>query len=261
MGLSLLFVLGGVSLAALRAETPLSAEDVIQKAVDHAQRAEASSGPAYSYTKLSVTEELDAAGKVKERKEKVYQVIFQEGTTRLKLLAVNGHAPAETDLKQQRENENNARQLSPSKSKRKERRENLLTPEIVARFAFNLVEKTEMNGRETYRIAFQPRKPEQAAHGVVDRLLNRISGMLWIDAQEFEIARADIQLGSEVNLVGGLVGTLRKLAYTVTRTRIADGVWFDTSSSGDFEGRKLIDSLRIKTKSQATNFRAIGLPS
>ena len=96
---------------------------------------------------------------------------------------------------------------------------------------------------------------------MVDRLLNRISGTIWIDAEEFEVARADIQLRSEVNLLGGVIGSLKKLAYTMTRTRVADGVWFNTSSCGDFEGRKLIESMRIKTKSECRNFRPVRLAS
>jgi hypothetical protein len=92
---------------------------------------------------------------------------------------------------------------------------------------------------------------------MVDKLLDRISGMVWIDAEEFEIARAEMQLGSEVSLLGGVVGSLKKLAYTMNRTRIAEGLWFNTSSFGDFEGRKLIDAMRVKTRSQAINFRPL----
>jgi hypothetical protein len=118
-----------------------------------------------------------------------------------------------------------------------------------------------MNGRTAYEISFQPKNPAPPSHHVLDRLLDRLSGTIWIDAEEFEIARADIQLRSEVNLLGGVVGSLKKLAYTMTRTRVADGLWFNTSSSGDFEGRKLIDSMRIKTKSESRNFKPVWLPS
>jgi len=96
---------------------------------------------------------------------------------------------------------------------------------------------------------------------VLDRFFNRLSGTVWIDVQEFEIARAEVRLGSEVNLLWGAVGSLKKLAYTLTRTRVADGSWFNTFSSGDFQGRKLTDSLRIKTSSHSSNFRRLGLPS
>jgi hypothetical protein len=192
---------------------------------------------------------------MKERKEKVYQVNFRNGATYAKLVEVNGHAPAAGDLKKQAENESNAQQMTGSKSNRAENRENFLTPDIVSRFDFVLMGQTNFNGRATYQVAFQPKNPAPPGHHMIDRLLDRISGTVLIDAGEFEIARAEIHLGSEVNLLGGVVGSLKKLVYTMTCTRLDDGLWFKTSSFGDFEGRKLIDAMRIKTSSQAINFR------
>lgn len=257
LSLALWFAFGTLMQLPLLAENSPSADEVIQKTVARAQRAEACKG-AYTYTKLTVTEEFDSAGKVKERKEKVYQVNFHNGATYAKLVEVNGHPPAEADLKKQAENESNARQMTgKSKSNKGDSRETFLTPEIVERFDFRLVGQTNVNGRATYQVAFQPKNPPPPSHHMVDKLLDRISGTICIDAEEFEIARAEIQLGSEVSLLGGVVGSLKKLVYSMTRTRIADGLWFNTSSVGDFEGRKLIDAMRIKTSSQAINFRAL----
>jgi len=259
---AVLFALIGLGSAESYSAT-MSADDVIQKAVHRSQISSSQTKQAaYTYTKVNVTEEFDAAGKVKERKEKVYQVSFRDGSSQLKLLEVNGRAPADSDLKKLAENESNYRLLTgKSKTARKDNRENFLTPELVARFDFILVGQAPMNGRTAYEISFQPKNPAPPSHHVLDRLLDRLSGTIWIDAEEFEIARADIQLRSEVNLLGGVVGSLKKLAYTMTRTRVADGLWFNTSSSGDFEGRKLIDSMRIKTKSESRNFKPVGLPS
>jgi hypothetical protein len=242
----------------LWAETALSADQVVQKAVARAQNpAVRPEKAAYTYTKLTLTEEFDSAGKIKERKEKVYQVNFRNGATYAKLVEVNGHAPASADLKKQADNESNARQMTGSKSGKADDRENLLTPEIVSRFDFTLVGQTNFNGRATYQVAFQPKNPAPPSHHMVDRLVDRISGMVWIDADEFEIARAELRLGSEVNLLGGVVGSLKKLAYSMTCTRIDNGLWFKTSSFGDFEGRKLVDAMRIKTSSRAINFRPL----
>src|SRR2546426_7540998 len=263
LGLALLLALSGLGIQVLHAATGLSADDVVQKAVQRAQRSKAESfQPAYTYTKVTVTEELDSTGKVKELKEKLYEVSFRGGSTHVKLLEVNGRAPAGADLKKQTENEDSARVITgKSKSEKKDNRENILTPELVARFDFTLVGQAPINGRAAYEITFQPKIPEPAVHHLVGRLLNRISGTVWIDAEEFEIARADLHLRSEVNLLGGVIGSLKKLAYTMTRTRVADGVWFNTYSSGDFEGRKLIESMRIKTKSESRNFRPVRLAS
>lgn len=244
--------------AASRPESPPGLDEIIQKAVACAQHSPSKERPArYTYTKASIIEQLDATGHVKERKEKVYQVSFRDGLTYARLVEVDGHAPARADLKKQAENEVNVRQLLGQNTPAGDNRESLLTPELVARFDFKLLGQDTINGRAAYRISFQPKIPEPPARHIVDRLLNRISGTLWIDAGEFEVARAQIQLGSEVDFLGGVIGCLKKLAFTITRTRLADGVWLNSDSSGDFEGRKLLDFLRIKTKSQSTNFRPL----
>lgn len=252
-----IFSLGlGLSLAG----TLPSADELVKKAVDRAAQAQAkSTQPAYTYTKLTVTEELDASGNVKEREQKVYNVVFQSGASYLKLIEVNGHAPAEADRKKQAEKELNINKLTGDrKGAKASSSDNLLTPELVAHYDFTVVCQEAINGRQAYKLKFRPKSPELPVHRIVDRLLNRISGTVWIDSEEFEVARANIYLGSEINLLGGVVGSLKRLAYTVTRSRVGDGLWFNTSSSGDFEGRKLLDSTRIKTKSQSTNFKPIG---
>jgi hypothetical protein len=261
--LAILCAVGGVGKQALHAAGTLSADEIMRKAVERAQRHQAKGQqPGYTYTRVTVTEELDSTGKVKDRKEKVYQVYFQDGSTHVKLLGVNGRAPGGGDVREQSENDTNVRAITgKSKSDTKDNHENILTPELAARFDFKLIGQAPINGRAAYEITFQPKHPEPPVHHIVDRLLNRISGTIWIDVEEFETARADIQLRSEVNLLGGVIGSLKKLAYTMTRTRVADGVWLNTSSSGDFEGRKLIDSMRIKTKSESRNFRPVRLAS
>jgi hypothetical protein len=245
---------GGVGFAAGEDMSP-SADELIQHAVDHNLEALRSKS-GFTYTKASVVEELDSLGKVKERKEKVYEISCRAGKTYAKLVEVNGRPAAGADLKEQNENESNVRQVL-GESRSPHDPETFLTPDLVARFAFTLLDKTNLNGRATYEIAFAPKCPQPPGRRMVDRLLNRISGTLWIDAEEFEVARADIHLRSEVDLLWGVIGCLKKLAYTVTRTRVGDGIWLNSFSSGDFEGRKLLESMRIKMRTQTSNFHPL----
>jgi hypothetical protein len=253
-----LAVMGACVLDASAAE--LGAQAIVEKAIARARQTEASPAKTgVSYTKVAVREELDSSGHVKERKEKVYEVAFRDGSTFVKLATVNGHAPAASDLKQQAENESSARQmLGESKSDKggvADRQASFLTPELVSRFDFALAGTNDLNGRRTYLLAFKPKSPAAPIHKMVDHVLNRVSGTLWIDAQEFEMARADIRLGSEVDLLGGVIGCLKKMAFTLQRTRVADGLWLNTDMAGDFEGRKLLESMRVKTHSQCLNIR------
>lgn len=261
MSLLVLFAVGGMAQRVWGARAPLSASEVLQKALARTRQSQAGTGqPGYTYTKVSVTEKLDPAGRVEERKEKVYQVSSRAGATHVRLLEVNGHPPSRADVIKQAENEMTLRRLlGQSNSAQGNNHDSFLTPELVARFSFQLVGQATLNGRPAYQLAFLPREPEPPVHDLVDRLLDRVSGTLWIDAAEFEVAQAQIHLCSKVNLFGGALGCLRKLAYTMTRTRMADGLWLKSFSSGDFEGRKLFDSLRIKTQSHATNFRLMAM--
>ena len=254
--LALLFVLLGQSTA--RAQTTLTADDIIQKTVARGEQDQKGAIPDFTYRKHTVTDELDGAGKVKEHREKLYEISYRGGLSHATLLQVNGHLPSEADLKRQSDNEGSIRQITGDTKRGKgDNRENFLTAELAARFDFKFLGETNFNGRATYQVAFEPKNPQPPVHRIMDRLLNQISGTLWIDADEFEVARADVSLRSEVNLLGGLIGSLKKLTYTLERTRVADGIWFSTLSIGDFQGRKLLDPTHIKTKSQSLHFRRL----
>ena len=245
--------------ASEKSRTP-SADEIIRRVLERAREMQATTGtPAYTYSKVTITEEMDADGKVKQRKKKIYQVKLQGGATKMKLLEVNGRTPSDQEAREQAENEMNLQKLTGKNQVGN--RDGFLTPELAARFDFELVGKKTIQRRPAYELKFKPKTPEPPVHRLLDRFLNRISGTLFIDTEEFEIAHADISLGSEVNLLGGVAGSLKKLAYSVTRTRVADGIWLNTSSTGDFEGRKLLDWTRVKTRSQSTNFRLARMTS
>jgi hypothetical protein len=256
----LIAVSAGLAHPPLRAAEALSASEIVQKTVARGQQDQQGSIPDFIYRKLTVTDELDTAGKVKQHREKLYEVSYRDGLSHSRLLQVNGHAPSESDLKQQSDNEMSVRQLTgESKPAKGDNRENFLTAGLAARFDFTLIGTTNLNGRAAYQIVFQPKNPQLPVHHMVDRLLNQLSGTLWIDTEEFEMARAEISLRSEVNLLGGIIGSLKKLDYTLERTRVADGVWFSTLANGDFLGRKLLDSTHIKTKSQSVHFHRLAM--
>ena len=253
-----LLVWGGLALVVSPAET-LSADAVVQKTLARAQQKEAKAAqPGYTYTKVTVTEELDGAGDVKERKEKLYQVLCEGGLTHLKLLEVNGKPLDASEAKKQLELELKFRQsIGQSDARKGDNRENFLTPDMISRFQFTLVGQVPINGRTACQLTFLPKLPAPPAHNLSERVMNRISGTVWIDVEEFEIVHADIQLLSEVDLLWGLVGSLKKMVFSLSRTRVADGVWFNAASNGDFEARKLLDSTHTKTRSESTNFRPL----
>jgi len=192
---------------------------------------------------------------VKDRKEKLYQVSFMGGLSYLKLLQLNGQNLSANELKKQEDREAAERQkLTDGKLASKgDVREDFLTADLVAKYNFTFQDKKPINGRNAYVLSFEP-KSGLPIKKFTDRFANQIAGTVWIDAEDFEIARAEIHLQGEVALWGGMVGALKHCRYTLERTRMPDGVWFNSLSHGIFEGRKLMEPMLVRTRSESTNF-------
>jgi hypothetical protein len=258
-GVLALLLLSEVVQPSLYGQVSLSADEVMQKAVERARWSAAQrSHPDYTYTKITLTEELDATGKVKERKERFYEAVFDSGLTYLRLVKVNGKALPPGELKKQEERELKDRETLAQRKTVKggDDRENFLTSELIAKYNFAVVDRKSINSRPAYVLTFQP-KPGLLQKQVADRLLNHLAGKIWIDEQEFEIAKIEVHLQSEVTLWGGILASLKRFTFTLSRTRVEDGVWFNAVSAGDFEGRKLLDNAHVRTQSESTNFRRV----
>ena len=112
-------------------------------------------------------------------------------------------------------------------------------------------ERKELTRVKSLKLAIEEKK-------VDDRVMNRLAGKLWIDAQEFEMARIDFHLTEKVSIGwGGILASLQKFAFTLTRTRVAEGVWFNRLFSGDIEGRKMLGALRLKIQDRASDFKEV----
>ena len=256
-----LLVLGLSSGLAAPAQTPFSADDIMQKAVQRAESPEAREArPPYRYTKHTVTDELDSQGRLKDRREKLYEVRVESGRSELKLVQLNGQSLSAEEQKKQDARDLAARQkMTDAKPGNKgDERENFLTADLVTKYKFKLIRELTLNGRDTYELAFEP-LPNLPANHLTDRFLNQLAGTVWIDAREFEIARAEINLQGEVTLWGGMVGTLTQCSYTLSRVRQPDGTWFNGFSRGYFEGRKLLEPMLIRTRSESTDFQRLDL--
>ena len=225
---------------------------IMEKAIQAQNVTSNTSGiPRLTYTKINITDEMDGNGDVKAHHEKTWDVFVSGSTNTWKLISVNGHPPTPAELKLDAEVDNSVKALAGS-GRHEDR---LLSPDVLARYDFQLLRVASVNGRPAFEIAFTGKNPPLATHSLADRFLNRLSGRIWIDQAEYEVAQADIRLASQLDILGGLVGSLKKVAFTMTRTRLSDGIWLSTWSTGDFEARKLLKTIRIKLRSESANIK------
>src|SRR5688572_20917690 len=182
------------------ADGPLTVEQIVDRAVARAQWASRLKRHTnYVYEKTTTTEEIDGKGRVKSRKEKTVQFDYGVGT--LKELTLDGKAVSEREFKKEAEATADRQQLAKSKSDRRDDNWNqYLTKEFIARYTFELVGREMVAERESYVMSFKPVSDKLPVKQMTDRLLNRLTGKVWIDCREFEIAKAQIDLPGEVNM-------------------------------------------------------------
>lgn len=243
---------GPASSEPLKEISGLTADQIVQRALGRAQLVHRlNRNTNYSYQKTTVIEELDGKGRVTKTKEKLLQ--FQSGVGTLKEMKVNGKPASLPDKKQEAQSVADRQQMTRGPgSKRDDNWGAYLNKELVARYHFELLGREDVAGRQSYVLKFQPRD-KLPVKQITDRLINRLGGKVWIDAREFEVAKAEIDLLGEVTMWGGMLGAMKKFSFDVERARV-DDVWFNRVSHFEMEGRKVFDSTRLRVKSESGNF-------
>jgi hypothetical protein len=215
----------------------------------------------YSYTKVKAMEELNGKGAVKEKDEKIYSVYPIHGRPFSKLVQTDGKPLPYKERKQEDEREaaTRVRHAVVKSEPYVAKKDMPLTLEILSRFDFKVQGRDVIDGRPVWVLTFKPRSDDLPENKLQDRVVNKMGGTVWVDVEEFEIAKADVHLLTNVNLVGGIVGTLRKLDYVIERKRVDDGVWFTARSEADIEGREVVLSRHVRLREQYTDFKRVAV--
>jgi hypothetical protein len=219
----------------LPAETaaPLPALDtVIQRALDRAATEDDNDrefNQLYGYTRVRVTEYHNAKGVLKKREEKR----TPEGLAKANAAPAPAPKPVEKDDAPVSETHSNIR------GKQLAVKDYSLT-NLVKRFKFTLVGRETVNGRSSLVLDFQPAGKILPAHSYKDKLINKAAGRVWVDEADYAIAKADVHLTKQMNVLGGVVGAIYKFTYSFDRTRTPEGLWFSRHVDWHLDGREVV---------------------
>ncbi len=241
------------------AEALPGASEVTQRMIERAQAvARVEQGPQYTYEKRALTERLDATGQVLKSEEKTYQVTLIADVPFNRLVKIKGRELSGEELRGEDAREEKFRQrfLAPEAKNSTTRKEGWVTPELMGRFAFEVKERVMLNNRPTLVLAFKPKEGNLPAGGFRDKLLNGMTGRLWIDEGGADTARLVVTLGEPVS-VGwfGWLGSLSRCDLSLERRRMPDGVWINAKQALAIQFRKLTSTLRVRVTEESSGFR------
>ena len=245
------------------AQSPLAAppaEEILKKAMDRAKWSDEQKFEArYSYTQRSTVDELDSKENVKRHEERVHFIFPIAGERYGRLVEKDGKALTDKEARLEREREQKFRQRAAERGRKKEpeKRENdvKFDQELVSRYQWTLTGRETVNGRPAFVLSFQPQSHDLPVKRKLDRLLIKVAGRLWVDEQEYEVARVDVHLAENVAAWGGVLASVRKFFLRYEQVRLDEGAWLLSSLDGYVDGRILIKSLHLKVKEQNRDFR------
>lgn len=251
------FVVALFSAAATgRADPPLpETAPVIQRFIERsAISASNELTGAYFFHRTNITDELDRKGRVEKTDLRIYRVTVADGARSKELIQINGREPTERERKEdgerlRRKNEKAQDDETPDRSRQVDA---FLTLEILSRYLFEVERREVVNNRRCLVVSFKPAPEERRSGDLIERVLDRIGGTLWIDEEEYELAKAEVRLLERITYWGGIVGVLDRVHIVIDRVRDADGRWRDRQTDARFQGRALTSRIDVWTRDHSS---------
>jgi hypothetical protein len=225
------FVLGWCAAAAVcliapgpAGSEPAYANLIMMKVAARVRDNAAAQGPVYSYTKQVTVEDFDATGRLTSR-----------------------HVHTKP---------HQSRPVGPSEAQTWSSNHGVnLDTELLTRYDFTLLDSVRVNGRSTFEIGFRAKNPPVSTHHVMEKLLNRTAGTIWVDEDDSEIVKAQLELTEPINLL--VLGNIDRLSFGFERVRSADGTWLTTHTETIFKGRKLLSNSQFRHAVDYSDFKEI----
>lgn len=218
----------------------------------------------FQFSRIRVLEEFDAKGKVTDRKQSRQECFPINGVPFARLIQKDGRFLNEKESKTEEEREAAVRAgkkpaHSPAPTKRD--KEWQFTDEMLARYSFKITGQEIVRDRPVWVVEFAPRGKDLPVKQVTDRVANKVAGKLWIDAEEWEVARLKFWLTEEVTIIGGVAGVLKKFEMTLDRNCLEPGKWMPTILDFEMAGRELMVNKRLHYHEESKNFKRATPPA
>lgn len=191
---------------------------------------------AYGYTRIKITEFRNVKGELKknERKESRHDPRAVSSQPEPQHPTMKLHSPKDTP-----ENPHTTDTDTRMRGRAVNRKDIRLDDDLLGRFTFTIIGRETVNGRSALVLEFEPKPGKLPERSFRDKFINKAAGRVWIDEEDYAVAKADLRLIDKVNVVGGLVGAVWRFEYRFDRERTPEGLWFTRQVRWHLEGREV----------------------
>lgn len=230
---------------------------VLKRVVERAEKEDENDqlfDQAYGYTRIKITEFRNVKGELKknERKESRHDPRAVSPQQQPQRPAVKLHSPKDTP-----ENPHTTDTDTRIRGRAVNRKDIRLDDDLLGRFTFTIVGRETVNGRSALVLEFKPKPGKLPERSFRDKFINKAAGRVWIDEEDYAVARADLHLIDKVNVVGGLVGAVWQFDYRFDRERTPERLWFTRQVRWHLEGREVLVRRTVDYFEERTDVRKV----
>jgi len=189
----------------------------------------------YTYIERDEEHDLDGKGDVKSVDVKTYEVMELYGEQVQRLIEKDGQALDAGDTEKEekkiqkivdkRKNESEDVRRKRAQKEEKDREDGRkFVREVADAYNFHLVGTESLGGRDAWVIDAEPR-PGYEPHMKEAKFLPKFRGRVWIDKDEAQLSKLDVQCIDTVSLGWFLVRVHKGSRFVIEQTRVNDEVW------------------------------------
>jgi hypothetical protein len=199
-------------------------------------------------------DKTDSDGNVKSRELKDYDVFYVGDEEVLHLLAKDGKL-LDADEKKKEDDRFNKRfdelkkkqaelASDPKKQAKKEEEEEAQLSDFLRAELFTNPRRTAFRGQDVIAFDFSG-NPHYKPKKSIDRIIQKLSGVMWVDDQAREIVRLEAHFAESVKIGGGLLASLQKGSnFVFEQEKINGEVWLPSYAEVHFAGRIVFVKLK-----------------
>ncbi len=215
----------------------------------------------YTYLERTETDELDSSGHVKKTESEEHEVFFVHNHEIRHQTKKNGRDLSAGE--QKKEHDRVDKEVAKALKTPPDQTLNGNTVSITHILAIMKVFNPRciaLNDRATITFDFAG-DPHARTHGLAEDLSKKISGTLWVDEKDREVARLEARFDDNFRIGGGVLATVQKgSAFTFEQAPVEAGLWLPTGGQVHVGGRALLlvgfhENLRMQD-SDFKKFRA-----
>jgi hypothetical protein len=245
--------------------------DANQKAIDKIKEN-------YAGTREEEETEYDRSGKVTKNERKEYTFFYLNGDEVSTLVKKDGKPLSEQDQKKENEKTQKEIQDIQKREEKKEAKEEKAREqgkeekqkddddvdiETFLRVSqFVNPRRERFRGQDVLVFDFEP-NPEYKAHKLVEKVVQKLAGVVWIDEKAHDVARLEAYFTGDFRFAGGLLANLQRgTSFVFEQAFLNDEVWLPTYMEAHIGVRVLlVKGFKVNAVTRYSDYKKFNVES